>query len=125
MSRCMLSGRHSSGQELIDDVYQNFLGAGKTKDYLLFYCWLEWKDQIDKVGWLTRSVCAPASYPELEDLSTPFSSPSKKKRGRPNSNDDLIRKLGPIFNNEALIESETKKMILLLMEQSWVGCNTF
>ena len=50
------SGHHSSGEELDEEIFDRYICFGKTgnKDYLLYYCWLEWKTHLNDCAWLSR-----------------------------------------------------------------------
>lgn len=110
MSNFRKSGQNSTGTEMEDEIYNNFLGNGSSKDLLLFYCWKEWNTFFPIHGWLLRSSesSSPSSTLESSSSSPPSESSSKKRKR--NGEEQLIPKevitqLQEAFTNEALENS--------------------
>jgi hypothetical protein len=111
IARYKQSGFHTSGQELIDEVHDKFSGKGKNIDYLTFFCWLEWKDEFENYGWLTRDDVSSSSTNDANHSATELTSPPKKKRGRPSSADDFIGKLTPLLKCDAVDATEVERNV--------------
>lgn len=75
------SGHHSTGQELDNEIYNNWiyprnytppeddsLDDDDKKDLSLFYCWLTWKDHLDTCGWLSRFEKSGGNTPDSQEI---------------------------------------------------------
>ena len=98
--RFKVSGHHSSGDEMIDEMYNSFLGPGNSKDLLVFYCWLEWKDDFENYGWLNRMDGRSTSI-----TCDQFQSPESKKKKQKITQEPIEK----LMVNELLDQSEIDK----------------
>ena len=60
---------------MVDEMYNSFLGPGNSKDLLVFYCWLDWRDDFENYGWLNRMDGRSTSI-----TCDQFQSPESKKK---------------------------------------------
>jgi hypothetical protein len=95
-----ISGHHSSGIELNQEIFDNFINIGKTgnKDYALYYCWLEWHDSLEHCAWLSRS----------DKSGDAGNEDNPKKRSKKKKNDALYVVLDQVKSTMSLI-SETNE----------------
>lgn len=76
MGNSKRSGHNSSGHELDLEIKQKFIKLpNNERDFLTYYCYLEWKDDIKTDGWLT-------GLDQSIDLTYELSSPSPSKKNK-------------------------------------------
>jgi hypothetical protein len=120
--RFKISGHHTSGDELADEIYTSFLGPGNAKDLLTFYCWLEWRDDFDIYGWLNRMD------PEPDDFERDVGSPPRKRgkkvfqspQAQPSSNSERVDE-SEIIRNNALTQSCFLETLRAIMDRETVA----
>jgi hypothetical protein len=104
-----ISGHHTSGDELVDEIYSSYLGRGNGKDLMTFFCWLEWREDLNNYGWLSRMDLDDDDH-DHGDATDPVSTPPKK-RGKKVHETPPLRTPDPFMSvlSEKVDESEIER----------------